>query len=89
MTIRTIDSGCPTPAITIETAKEIISTYINGDMGTDENRYWVHKRDRSDWRRATTDREDFEPYADASVVIVEDTYPYPQQLDEVDVRRVV
>lgn len=89
MTIQTIDSGCSTPVLTIEKAKEIVSTYINGDMGTDENRYWVHRRDRSDWNRAVSDREDFEPYADVSTVIVDDRYPYPQQLDEADLHRVV
>lgn len=49
-----------------EFAQKIIDRYVNGPLGTDQNSYWVHKRNRSqiDWER-------YRPYTECEVALVQ------------------
>ena len=83
MTCRVVNRG-RTPVLLMDTAKEIVADFLNGDNGTENTSYWDQKRDRHDWNQAVADREQVVPYINCFVVLQEDTYPHPQMLEDAD-----
>lgn len=67
--------------VRVEVAQAAVDRYLNGPLGTDNTSFWVaYRNEKGGWARANTDREEYEPYTDAEVVLVSDSiytwHPY-------------